>query len=134
MKGSRSSLISRFALSTSLMAAAVILLAAMFFHFLRGDLFMGSFEAPLDDWASGMAQLIVADPEIASNVARNHKLGIIIHGDEGEVAFAPGGEAIDPELLVQHAAGFRQIHVSVHGKWAFTFYLDREQFSEPRLA
>ena len=134
MKSPHSSLISRFALSTALMAATVVLLAAVFFHFMRGDLFMGSFEAPLDEWASGMAQLIAADPEMASKVARNHQLGIIIHGDEGETAFAPGGEAIEPDLLIQHAVGFRQIHVSVHGKWAYTFYLDRDQFSEPRYS
>ena len=39
MKGAKTSLISRFALSTALMAAVVVLLAAIFFHYFKGDLF-----------------------------------------------------------------------------------------------
>ncbi len=134
MKGPKSSLISRFALSTALMAATVILLAAIFFHFVKGDLFQGSFSAPLDEWAAGMATRIADDPEMASAVAKNHRLGLIIHHDGGVMAFGPDGESIDPELMKQHAVGFRQIQVSGHDHQQYSFYLNQDQFSEPRYS
>jgi signal transduction histidine kinase len=134
MSAEKTSLISRFALSTALMAATVILLAAIFFHFFKGDLFMGSFSAPLDEWAAGMATRIAEDPEMAAAVAKNHKLGVIIHTDDGVMAFGPNGEAIAPELLVQHAVGFRQIQVSGHGHHQYSFFLDRDQFTEPKYS
>jgi len=134
MKGPKSSLISRFALSTALMAATVILLAAIFFHFVKGDLFMGSFSEPLDEWAASMATRIADDPEMASAVAKNHRLGVIIHHDGGVMAFGPDGEPIDPELMKQHAVGFRQIQVSGHDHQQYSFYLNRDQFSEPRYS
>jgi signal transduction histidine kinase len=114
------------------MAATVVLLAAIFFHFFRGDLFMGSFSAPLEEWAAGMATRIDEDPEMAAAVAKNHKLGIIIHTADGVMAFGPNGEPIAPEVLVQHAEGFRQIQVGGHGHHEYSFFLDRNQFSEPR--
>ncbi len=134
MSGRRSSLISRFALSTALLAATLIVLATIFFHFLRGDLFMDSFSAPLEEWASSMAAMIAADPEMASAVAKNHQVGLIIHSDDGVIAFAPGGEPIDPELLLKHAVGFRQIQVHGQGHQSFSFYLDRKDFSQPRYS
>jgi len=131
MSGGRSSLISRFAASTILLAITIVVLAGVFFHYVRGDLFMDSFDAPLNDWAAGMAARIEAEPELASAVARNHRVGVIVSTDEGTIAFAPGGEAIDPDLLMEHAVGFRQIMShGDHGK-SFTFYLDHKQFSHP---
>lgn len=131
MRGGRSSLISRFAASTVLLAATIILLAAVFFHYFRGDFFMDSFSAPLDDWAAGMATRIAEQPDLASAVARNHHVGVIVSSDGETKAFAPGGEAIDPEVLMQHAVGFRQIHADTQHGQRFTFYLDRRQFSDP---
>jgi signal transduction histidine kinase len=131
MKGARTSLISRFAASTILLAITIVVLAGVFFHYFRGDLFMDSFNAPLNDWASGMAARIEQQPELASAVAKNHNVGVIVSHDKGTVAFAPGGEPIDPDLLMEHATGFRQIMShGDHGK-RFTFYLDRKQFSHP---
>lgn len=134
MSDGRSSLISRFALSTALLAATLIVLATIFFHFLRGDLFMDSFSAPLEEWASSMAAMITADPEMASAVAKNHQIGLIIHSDDGVLAFAPGGEPIDPDVLLRHAVGFRQIQINGHGQQSFSFYLDRKDFSRPRYS
>jgi methyl-accepting chemotaxis protein len=131
MKGARPSLISRFAASTVLLAITIVVLAGVFFHYFRGDFFMDSFDAPLNDWASGMAARIEQQPDLASAVARNHHVGVIVSTDEGTIAFAPGGEAIDPDLLMEHAEGFRQIMShGDHGE-SFTFYLDRKQFSQP---
>ena len=68
MKGVKSSLISRFALSTALMAATVVLLAAIFFHYLKGDLFMGSFSAPLEEWADPRGRRRVSSVSPTSRV------------------------------------------------------------------
>ena len=130
MSGGRSSLISRFAASTALLAGTIVVLAAVFFHYYRGDFFMDSFNAPLDDWADGMATRIAAEPELAAAVARNHHVGVIVSSDEGTIAFAPGGEAIDPQLLMDHGAGFRQISAQGQHGQDFTFYLDRRQFAQ----
>lgn len=130
MSGGRSSLISRFALSTALLAGVLMVLAAVFFHYYRGDFFQQSFHAPLDDWASNIATRISEDPELAATVARNHNVGVIVSNHQGVTAFEPGGKPIDPELLMRHGAGFRQIHAQGHQGQTFTFYLDREQFAQ----
>jgi len=130
MSGGRSSLISRFAASTALLAGTIVVLAAVFFHYYRGDFFMDSFNAPLDDWAAGMATRIATEPDLAEAVARNHHVGVIVSHGEDTIAFAPGGEAIDPELLMDHGAGFRQISAPGRHGENFTFYLDRKQFAQ----
>jgi len=133
-KQAKSSVISRFALSTALMAATVVLLAALFFHFLKGDLFQDSFSAPLEDWAGNVASRITADPELAAAVARNHNIGIIVSTEEGVTAYAPGGEEVDPETLMQHSDDFRMIEAAGHDQKIFTFFLDHNQISKPRYS
>jgi signal transduction histidine kinase len=134
MKPGKTSLLSRFALTTALMATTIVLLAALFFHYFRGDLFQGSFSAPLDEWASSMAAMIAQNPEKAADVARNHQLGVIFHTEDGVMAYGPDGNTIAPETLMKHAVGFRQIQVNGHDHNSFTFYLDRDQFTEPRYS
>ena len=56
MSGQRSSLFSRFALTTALLMGAIMVLAALFFHFYRGDFFQQSFNAPLEHWARTIAE------------------------------------------------------------------------------
>jgi signal transduction histidine kinase len=129
VNGGRSSLISRFALSTALLAGTIVVLAALFFHFYRGDFFQESFNAPLEHWASTIAERVAEQPDLASAVARNHNVGVIVSSSDGTVAFAPGGEAIDPGQLIAHDAGFRRINAEGNPGQTITFYLDHKQFA-----
>ena len=72
----RPSLISRLATSTALLAAAIVLVAFVSYHAIRGDVFNESFETPLDEWSEMMSKQIGSDPEIARAAARNHKMGV----------------------------------------------------------
>ena len=56
-----SSVIMRFATSTGLLAVAVVILAIIFFHTIRGDVFQGAFQAPLKEWSATIAGHIGPD-------------------------------------------------------------------------
>jgi signal transduction histidine kinase len=135
MRGS--SLIMRFATTTGLLAVAVVVLAIIFFHTIRGDIFQGAFQTPLKEWSATVAGHIGRDRSKAQVVAKTHRVGIIITSAEGRFAFGPDGEPTDPDALLRETSRFRQIEVHVqHGERnqavQYSFMLDKEQFDNDR--
>jgi signal transduction histidine kinase len=118
-----SSLISRFAASTAIFAAAIVLLAIFSFHAIRGDVFKDSFESPLDEWSSYIAGRIGEDPGIAKAAARNHQMGVMLTTPEGVFAFGPDGEPVTPQFLAENHPNVRTIMVHGHGGPSYSFYL-----------
>ena len=118
-----SSLISRFAASTAVFAAAIVLLTVFAFHAFRGDVFQASFETPLDEWSSYLAGRIGEDPEIAQMAAQSHQMGVVLTTDEGVFAFGSDGRPTTPEHLAQHLKQARTIIVSGHGNMQYSFFL-----------
>ena len=118
-----SSLISRFAASTAIFAAAIVLLAFFSFHAIRGDVFKDSFESPLDEWSSYIAGRIGEDPAIAKAAARNHQMGVMLTTSEGVFAFGPDGEPVTPQFLAENHPNVRTIMVQGHGGPSYSFYL-----------
>jgi signal transduction histidine kinase len=121
------SLISRFAASTAILAAAIVLLAVLAFHAIRGDIFRGSFEKPLDEWSLFLAGHIGQDPEIARSAAHNHQMGVILETSEGAFAFDPQGNPVTPEYLEAHYPNARTIVVKGHGGMRYSFHLPSEE-------
>ena len=118
-----SSLISRFAASTAIFAAAIVLLAFFSFSAFRGEIFHDSFESPLDEWSSYLAGRIGEDPDIAQMAARSHQMGVVLTTREGVFAFGPDGRPVTPEFLAQQASTVRTIIVDGHGGMRYSFYL-----------
>ena len=108
-----SSVIMRFATSTGLLAVAVVVLAIIFFHAIRGDVFQGAFQEPLKEWSATIAGHIGADITKARTVAKNHRIGVIVWTEDGNFAFGPDGEPIEPDELLKHASGLRQIEAHI---------------------
>ena len=129
MSGDRSSLVSRLAASTALLAAAVVLLAVIFFQAIHGNFFMGSFQTPLKEWSTLVASRIGDDQGIARAVAKNHQIGVIISTRDGRFAYGPDGEPADPDELLSESAGLRQIDVSGHDPQRYSFLLNKRQFA-----
>ena len=136
-----SSVIMRFATSTVLLAVAVVVLAIIFFHTIRGDVFQGAFQAPLKEWSATIAGHIGQDISRAQGVAKAHRIGVIVWTENGNFAFNPEGEQVEPDDLLKHASGFRQIeahiqHAREHGgdnqKMHYTFMLDKDEFDDDR--
>jgi len=118
-----SSLISRFAASTAIFAAAIVLLAVFSFHAIRGNVFKDSFESPLDEWSLYIAGRIGEDAGIAKAAARNHQMGVMLTTPEGVFAFGPDGEPVTPEFLAENHPNVRTIVVQGHGGASYSFYL-----------
>ena len=118
-----SSLISRFAASTAIFAAAIVLLAFFSYHAIRGDVFQDSFESPLDEWSTYVAGRIGEDPSIAQLVARNHEMGVMLKTQDGVFAFGPAGEAVTPKFLADNHTNVRTIEVRGLGGATYSFYL-----------
>ena len=76
-----SSLISRFAASTAIFAAAIVLLAFFSFHAIRGDVFQDSFESPLDEWSLYIAGRIGEDPGIVCYLIRECFTAMLVGAD-----------------------------------------------------
>ncbi len=130
-----SSLLMRFATSTALLAVAVVLIAIIFFHAIRGDIFEAAFQSPLKEWSATVAGHIGSDPIRAQGVARTHKVGIIISTADGRFAFGPDGEPADADKLLEDTSRFRRIDVHIqHGAQAqhlqYSFMLDKEHFDD----
>lgn len=124
----RSSLISRLAASTALLAAAIVLLAVIFFQSMIHQFFNESFKSPLKEWSAMVASRISDDHQLAQAVAKNHKIGIIMQTETGSVAFGTDGQSIDPKILLDPKHNFRQIQVYGHEGQIFTFLLDEKHF------
>ena len=118
-----SSLISRFAASTAIFAAAIVLLAFFSFHAIRGDVFQDSFESPLDEWSLYIAGRIGEDPSIAQAAARSHQMGVMLTTSEGVFAFGLDGEPVAPDFLAENHPNVRTIVVQGHGGASYSFYL-----------
>ena len=132
-----SSLLMRFATSTALLAVAVVLIAVIFFHAIRGDIFEAAFQSPLKEWSATVAGHIGSDPIRAQGVARTHKVGIIISNADGRFAFGPDGEPADADKLLEDTSRFRRIDVHIQhgaqtGQLRYSFMLDKEQFDDDR--
>jgi signal transduction histidine kinase len=125
MAGS-SSLISRFAASTAIFAAAIVLLAVLAFQAVRGNIFEESFESPLDEWSSYLAGRIGSDPEIARTAAQSHRMGVVLTTNEGVFAFGSDGRTTTPEHLAEHLAKARTIIVQGHGNMSYSFFLPED--------
>ncbi len=132
-----SSLLIRFATSTALLAVAVVLIAIIFFHAIRGDIFEAAFQSPLKEWSATVAGHIGSNPDKARVVARTHKVGVIINTADGRFAFGPDGEPADANELLEDTSRFRRIDVHVqHGEQLqplhYSFMLDKRQFDDDR--
>ena len=132
-----SSLLMRLATSTALLAVAVVMIAIIFFHAIRGDIFEAAFQSPLKEWSATVAGHIGSDPIRAQGVARTHKVGIIISTADGRFAFGPDGEPADADKLLEDTSRFRRIDVHIqHGNQAqqlqYSFMLDKDQFDDDR--
>jgi signal transduction histidine kinase len=123
VNGARS-LFSRFAASTALLAAGIVILAFLSFHAIRGDVFRDSFESPLDEWSVLVAGRIGQDPEIAQAAARSHQMGVVLITKEGTFAFGPDGRPTTPQHLANYLPQARTIVVEGHGVMQHSFYLD----------
>ncbi len=136
-KAGGSSLIIRFATATVLLAVTVMLLAFIFFHLIRGDIFEAAFQTPLKEWSATVAGHIGSDPTRARGVAKTHHIGLIMTTPEGRFAFGPDGEPVDPDELLKDSSRFRKIDVHIqHGgqdhQFVYSFMLDKQQFSDER--
>ena len=134
-----SSIIMRFATSTGLLAVAVVVLAIIFFHAIRGDIFQDAFQGPLKEWSATVAGHIGQDISRAQAVARTHRIGVIVWTEDGNHAFGPDGEPVDPDRLLENSSGLRKIetiiqHATQHGgdsrKMHYTFMLDKDEFDD----
>ncbi len=128
-----SSLFIRLATSTVLLAVAVMLLAFIFFHAMRGDIFQAAFQTPLKEWSATIAGHIGQDLTKAQGVAKTHRIGIILSTADGRFAFGPDGEPMEPDELLKDSSRYRQIDVHIqHGGMPqpllYTFMLDKQQF------
>jgi len=121
-----SSLISRFAASTAIFAAAIVLLAVFAFHGIRGNVFEESFESPLDEWSSYLAGRIGSDPDLARTAAESHRMGVVLTTNEGVFAFGSDGRPTTPEHLAQHLGHARTIRVEGHGNMSYSFFLPED--------
>jgi len=135
--GAGSSLLWRFTAATALLAVAVVLLAVIFFHAIRGDIFQGAFQSPLKDWSATIAGHIGTEVGRAKAVAENHHIGILMEVPEGRFAFGPDGEPVDPDSLVADSSRYRRIDVHVqYGTqdqgMHYAFFLDKDQFAGDR--
>ncbi len=134
---SGSSLLMRLATSTALLAVAVVMIAIIFFHAIRGDIFEAAFQSPLKEWSATVAGHIGSDPTRAQAVARTHKVGIIISTADGRFAYGPDGEPADADELLEDTSRFRRIDVHVqHGaqvqQLQYSFMLDKQQVDDNR--
>ena len=132
-----SSLLMRLATSSALLALAVVMIAIIFFHAMRGEIFESAFQSPLRDWSATIAGHIGSDPGKAQAVARTHKVGIIISTADGNYAFGPDGEPADADQLLEDTSRFRRTDVHVQhgehgGQLQYSFMLDKEQFDDNR--
>jgi signal transduction histidine kinase len=132
-----SSLIMRLATTTGLLALAVVILAAIFFHVIRGDIFQGAFQAPLNEWSATIAGHIGKDKFKAQGVAKTHQIGIVFENADGRFAFGPDGEAVDADELLDNTSRYRRIDVHVQHagqeqQFQYSFMLDKEQFDDDR--
>jgi len=131
---SSSSLISRFAASTAIFAAAIVLLAYFSFHAVRGDIFRDSFESPLDEWSTYVAGRIGEDPAVAQVAARNHKMGVMLTTREGVFAFGSDGQPVTQKFLEQNHSNVRTIVVGGHGAASYSFYLQDSEAVSTNLS
>ena len=118
-----SSLISRFAASTAIFAAAIVLFAFFSLSAIRGDIVRDSFESPLDEWSSYLAGRIGVDPQLAQTAARSHHMGVMLTTSAGVFAYGPDGQPVTPEFLAESHADVRTIIVEGHGGMRYSFYL-----------
>lgn len=130
MKGA-GSLFSRFAASTAVLAAAIVVIAFFSFHAIRGDIFRDSFESPLDEWSAFLAGHIGQDPAIAQAAARTHEMGVVLTTKDGTFAFGPDGRSTTPEHLARHLPHARTIVVQGRGDMRYSFYLDEGAVAGP---
>ena len=118
-----SSLMSRFAASTAIFAAAIVLLAFFAFHVIRGNFFQDSFEKPLVEWSTYLAEHIGEDLEIAQAAARNHQMGVELVTPDGVFAFGSDGRPTTPQHLSEHLSTARTMTVDGQGGTRYLFYL-----------
>ncbi len=122
-----SSLISRFAASTAIFAAAIVLFAFFSLSAIRGDIVRDSFESPLDEWSSYLAGRIGVDPQLAQTAARSHHMGVMLTTSAGVFAYGPDGQPVTPEYLAENHPNVRTIIVEGHGGARYSFYLSDSQ-------
>ncbi len=129
-----SSLLIRLATSSALLAVAVVLLATIFFHAIRGDIFEGAFKSPLKEWSALVAGRIGEDPAIAQAAAKNHRVGVVVTTPDSRFAFGPDGAPANADELSEDNSRFRRIDIWVQHEREvhYLFLLDREQFDDER--
>ena len=127
------SLVSHFAASTAVLAAGVVLLAVVFFVLIHGDFIEGTIRATLRGFSLTFAEVIWRDPDLAQAVARRHQVGVVVETPDGQVAFAPGGEPVDPETQLNAGRRYRRIDADGPDGRRISFFWDMVTFARAHV-
>jgi len=93
-----SSLVTRFAASTAVLAIVVILLAIVFFSYASVRFVHDAIRHPLPGYSRALAQQVLAspDPEVWRRIAREHRVAVLVETQGERRAFDRSGDAVDP--------------------------------------
>ena len=125
----QSTLISKLAATSALLAAILVLVSVYFFDMFSGQLIKESFKSPLEEWSVLVASRIAKYPHMAHNVPLNHGIGIIVITPEKSYAYAPDGSESDIATLLSDSSDYRTIEVPGHNGTKTIFLLTDEQLS-----
>lgn len=131
--GAGSSLVSRFAASTAVLAAAIVVLAIGLFAVIHSDFFEGTIDATLRGFTLSMAEVIWRDPDLAQAVARRHQVGVVVETPDGRFAFGPDGEPIDPEVQLNAGRRYRRIDAEGPGGQKISLFWDMVAFARAHI-
>lgn len=131
----RSSLVSRFAASTAVLAAVVVVLAIVFFVAVQGDFLKGAIRTTLRGFSLSLAERIWQedDRDFTRLVARTHGIGIAVVTPEESYAFGPGGEAVEPEELLREDPRYLRVDATGARGVRLTFSWDLLVFARAHV-
>ncbi len=129
----RSSLISRFAASTAMLAAAMVVLTIVGFAVMQSDFLGGAIQVTLRGFSLSMAEVIWRDPDLAQKVARRHGIGVVVTTPDERFAFGPDGEPVDPEQQLKAGGRYRRIDAAGPDGRRISLFWDMEVFAREHI-
>jgi signal transduction histidine kinase len=127
------SLVSRFAASTAILAAAVVVLAVASFLLTDGPFHEGSVSAKLQGYSLTMAEHIWNDPQLAQVAAKRHHLRIVVTLPDKRLAFGADGLPIDPEESFNAGVRYRRVAIHRHDGSSIVFYWDMMNYAHEHV-
>lgn len=127
------SLVSRIAASTAVLAASLIVIAIVFFIALHWSFFQGTLDATLRGYSLSIAERLWQHPELAQKIAETHAIGIVVRTPERQLAFDPEGEAMPPDGPVTKSSRYWRIDATGPDGQKVSFYWDRWSFAKGHL-